>query len=75
MDHIATIPIVLAGLALSHSLNSCGSPLRSIWAVGISCIVMGCLLAATEVLAKHRRNMPSVRPLDHLLVGLAQVAH
>ena len=70
---IATIPIVLAGLALSHSLNSCGSPLRSIWAVGISCIVMGCLLAATEVLAKHRRDMPSVRPLDLLLVGLAQV--
>ncbi|MDQ0454375.1 undecaprenyl-diphosphate phosphatase [Rhizobium paknamense] len=69
---ISTIPIVIAGLALSHSLNSCGSPLRSIWAVGLACLVMGLLLAATEILAKHRRSMPDVRPLDLLLIGLAQ---
>jgi undecaprenyl-diphosphatase len=71
---IGTIPIVIAGLALSHSLNSCDSPLRSLWAVGIACIVMGGLLAATELLAKHRRDLPSIRPLDIILVGIAQAA-
>ncbi|MVA24466.1 undecaprenyl-diphosphate phosphatase [Agrobacterium vitis] len=70
---IATLPIIVAGLALSHTLNSCGSPLRSLWAVGLACLVMGGLLAATELLAKHRRDLPSIRPLDILLVGLAQV--
>lgn len=70
---IGTLPIIVAGLALSHTLNSCGSPLRSLWAVGLACIVMGGLLAATELLAKHRRDLPSIRPLDILLVGLAQV--
>ncbi|MFN7052921.1 MAG: undecaprenyl-diphosphate phosphatase [Gemmobacter sp.] len=70
---IATLPIIVAGLALSHMLNSCGSPLRSLWAVGLACLVMGGLLAATELLAKHRRDLPSIRPLDILLVGLAQV--
>ncbi|MBF2716820.1 undecaprenyl-diphosphate phosphatase [Agrobacterium vitis] len=70
---IATLPIIVAGLALSHTLNSCGSPLRSLWAVGLACLVMGGLLAATELLAKHRRDLPSIRPLDILLVGIAQV--
>ncbi|WP_027485898.1 undecaprenyl-diphosphate phosphatase [Allorhizobium undicola] len=69
---ISTLPLVVAGLALAHSLNSCGSPLRSIWAVGLACLVMGLLLAATEILARHRRALPSVRPLDLLLIGLAQ---
>ncbi|MCM2453445.1 undecaprenyl-diphosphate phosphatase [Agrobacterium vitis] len=70
---IATLPIIVAGLALSHTLNSCGSPLRSLWAVGLACLVMGGLLAATELLAKHRRDLPSIRPLDILLVGIAPV--
>ncbi|MCM2294178.1 undecaprenyl-diphosphate phosphatase [Allorhizobium sp. BGMRC 0089] len=70
---VATIPIGIAGLALAHSLNSCGSPLRSIWAVGIACIVMGGLLAATELMARHKRDMPSVSPMDLLLIGIAQV--
>ncbi|MCM2442649.1 undecaprenyl-diphosphate phosphatase [Agrobacterium vitis] len=70
---IATLPIIVAGLALSHTLNSCGSPLRSLWAVGLACLVMGGLLAATELMAKHRRDLPSIRPLDILLVGIAQV--
>jgi undecaprenyl-diphosphatase len=70
---VSTIPIIVGGLLLAHSLNSCGSPLRSIWAVGFACVVMGALLAATELFARHRRNLPSVRPLDLMLIGLAQV--
>ena len=31
---IGTIPIGLAGLALAKTLNTCGSPLRSLWVVG-----------------------------------------
>ncbi len=70
---IGTLPIVIAGLALSHSLNGCDSPLRSIWAVGIACIVMGGLLALTELMARHRRELGSIRARDVMLVGLAQV--
>ncbi|MCK0196829.1 undecaprenyl-diphosphate phosphatase [Ancylobacter sp. 6x-1] len=71
---IGTLPIVIAGLALSHSLNSCGSPLRSIWAVGLACLVMGGLLALTELMASHRRDFDDLRTRDLMLVGLAQVA-
>jgi undecaprenyl-diphosphatase len=42
---IGTIPIGLAGLALAKTLNTCGSPLRSLWVVGAACILMGLLLA------------------------------
>ncbi|MBS7538617.1 undecaprenyl-diphosphate phosphatase [Ancylobacter lacus] len=70
---IGTLPIVVAGLALAHSLNGCGSPLRSIWAVGLACIVMGGLLALTELMARHRRELGSIRARDVMLVGLAQV--
>ncbi len=69
---VATIPIVLAGAALSSMLNACDSPLRSLVAIGIACIVMGLLLAVTELYARHRRTMADISFKDALLVGIAQ---
>src|SRR5437588_5733540 len=42
---LATIPIVIAGVLLSPILNTCGSPLRSLTVIGLSCIIMAALLA------------------------------
>jgi undecaprenyl-diphosphatase len=70
---IGTIPIGLAGLALTKALNTCGSQLRSLWVVGAACILMGLLLALAEVIARHQRSFDRVSLLDCLLVGIAQV--
>ena len=70
---IGTIPIGLAGLALANTLNTCGSPLRSLWVVGAACILMGLLLALAEVIARHQRSFDRVGLLDCLVVGIAQV--
>lgn len=70
---IATIPIGVAGLALSSLLNACDSPLRGLVVIGISSIVMALLLAAAELSCRHRRVVEEMRLKDALIVGLAQV--
>jgi undecaprenyl-diphosphatase len=70
---IGTIPIVLAGLALSGILNTCTSPLRALSVVGWACLVMALLLALAELSARHLRTIRSVSLRDAVLVGLAQV--
>ena len=70
---IGTIPIGLAGLALAKTLNTCGSPLRSLWVIGVACIVMAVLLGLAERAARHQRSFDRVGLLDCLLVGIAQV--
>lgn len=70
---LGTIPICMAGLALSGHLNTCGSPLRALHIIGWSCIVMALLLALSEKLASHRRTLDTVTWRDCILVGLAQV--
>ena len=70
---LATIPICIAGLALSHVLNACGSPLRSLTVIGYSCIGMAILLAIAELVSKHRRTVGEMRLRDALIVGIAQV--
>ena len=70
---VATIPIVVAGLALAPVLNACDSPLRSIPVIGIACLVMGALLAAAELFATHRRTLDQARGGDSILIGLAQI--
>ncbi|SFI49029.1 undecaprenyl-diphosphatase [Bosea sp. OK403] len=70
---LATIPIVVAGVLLAPLLNACGSPLRSLWVIGASSIVMALLLALAEWLARHDRSVEQARLRDFLLVGLAQV--
>nr|WP_153364529.1 undecaprenyl-diphosphate phosphatase [Rhizobium sp. ICMP 5592] len=70
---IATIPIGIAGLLLSSSLNACGTSLRSLWVIGIACLVMGLLLAAAELYSRHRKDMEQMTLLDALFVGITQV--
>ncbi|TPN88260.1 undecaprenyl-diphosphate phosphatase [Mesorhizobium sp. CU2] len=70
---LATVPIVIAGLALSGILNACGSPLRGLAVIGWSCIAMAVLLALSEIYASHRYTLNQVSILDALLVGVAQV--
>jgi len=69
---IGTIPIGLAGLALAKTLNTCGSPLRSLWVIGMACIVMALLLGLAELAERHQRSFDGVGLLDCLLVGIAQ---
>ena len=69
---IGTIPIGIAGLLLAKTLNTCGSPLRELWVVGASCIVMALLLGLAELAARHQRSFDRVSLLDCLWVGIAQ---
>jgi undecaprenyl-diphosphatase len=69
----ATLPLVLFGVLLSKTLNTCGSPLRSLYVIGAACIVMSLLLALAERFCAHRRTMDNVSLKDAMLVGLAQV--
>ncbi|MES2106558.1 MAG: undecaprenyl-diphosphate phosphatase [Pseudomonadota bacterium] len=70
---LATIPIGIAGLALSSVLNACNSPLRSLTVIGVSSLAMAALLAAAEFSCRHSRSMQEMRLRDALIVGLAQV--
>jgi undecaprenyl-diphosphatase len=70
---MATIPIGIAGIALSPILNACGTPLRGLMVIGGSSLVMAVLLAIAEVTCKHRRTLEEMRLRDALIVGLAQV--
>jgi undecaprenyl-diphosphatase len=70
---VATLPIALAGLLLAPLLNACGSPLRSIPAIGVACVIMGLLLAVAELRARHQRTLEDASALDAVMVGLAQI--
>ncbi|MBA3811617.1 MAG: undecaprenyl-diphosphate phosphatase [Caulobacteraceae bacterium] len=69
---LATIPIVVAGAALSPLLNTCGSPLRGLAVIGWACVGMAILLGLAERFARHRREVRGVTFVDALLVGVAQ---
>jgi len=70
---LATIPIGLAGLALTKVLNQCGSPLRTPMVIGLACLGMAVLMGIAEVAARHRRSSDDITLGDALLIGLAQV--
>jgi len=70
---LGTLPIVAAGAALTHVLNMCNSPLRTLTAIGIACLVMAALLAFTELRATHKRSVDQASFFDVILVGVAQV--
>ena len=70
---LATIPIGIAGLALSSVLNACDSPLRGLTVIGISCVVMAVLMAVSEFTCRHQRTVEEMRLRDALIVGIAQV--
>jgi len=70
---IGTLPIVLAGLAVKRFLPAFDhSPLRSMGSIAVVSIVMALLLALAELVGQRRRDLAGVRPLDGVLVGLAQ---
>jgi undecaprenyl-diphosphatase len=70
---LGTVPIVLAGLALKLTVPDYdNAPVRSMGSIAIVSIVMALLLALAEVVGKRRRTLEQVRPLDGVLVGLAQ---
>jgi len=69
---LATIPIVVAGIALAPLLNQCHSPLRSLSVIGYSSLGMAILLGLAEVIARHKRAFAGVRLIDAIVVGLAQ---
>jgi undecaprenyl-diphosphatase len=70
---LATIPIAVAGKLLKPILNGCGSPMRGLGVIGVSCIVMAILLALAEKFCRHKRTIDNLSLKDALLVGLAQV--
>ena len=70
---LATLPIVIGGLLFKKSLNACGSPLRTLTVIGVSCIVMSVLMAVAERWCQHRRTIDNVSLWDTMIVGLAQV--
>jgi undecaprenyl-diphosphatase len=70
---LATVPIGVAGIALSGVLNACGSPLRTLPVIGISCLVMAALLAIAELYCNHSRTIDHVSLKDALIVGFAQI--
>lgn len=70
---VATLPIAMAGIALSSVLNACNSPLRGLMVIGVSSIVMAVLMGISELTCSHRRSVEDMRLRDALIVGLAQV--
>lgn len=69
---VATVPIVIAGWALSGLLNACDSPLRTLSVIAWACIGLGLLLALSELLARHSRTLKSATLKDAIAVGIAQ---
>ncbi|HEV2365838.1 MAG TPA: undecaprenyl-diphosphate phosphatase [Caulobacteraceae bacterium] len=70
---LATVPIVIVGVLLSKTLNTCGSPLRALQVVGWACIGLAVLLGLAELGARHLRRLADVKFADALAVGVAQV--
>ncbi len=69
----ATIPIGIAGIALSSWLNACGTSLRAPWVIGAASLTMAALLAVTELVSTHRRTFAQASMFDCILIGIAQV--
>ncbi len=70
---LGTVPIVLGGLAIKRFVPDYdNSPLRSMGSIAIVSIVMALLLAFAELVGRRRRDLEAVRPVDGVLVGLAQ---
>jgi undecaprenyl-diphosphatase len=70
---VATIPIGIAGSALSSVLNACNSPLRTPLLVGAASFVVALIMGAAEALATHKRSAERLTLVDSIVIGLAQV--
>ena len=70
---LGTVPIVLGGLGIKRFVPDYdNSPLRSMASIALVSIVMALLLALAELVGRRRRDLAAVRPVDGVLVGLAQ---
>ena len=69
---LATIPIGILGLSMAKWLNACGTSLRSLTVIGVSCLVMAVLLALAEVIARHWKTVEQASWRDAIIVGIAQ---
>ncbi|MEB3307721.1 MAG: undecaprenyl-diphosphate phosphatase [Cyanobacteriota bacterium] len=68
-----TVPILVAGLAIKTFVPDYDqSPLRSMGSIAVVSILMALLLASAELVGRRRRALVTVRPIDGVLVGLAQ---
>ncbi|APJ03621.1 undecaprenyl-diphosphate phosphatase [Silvanigrella aquatica] len=71
---IGTIPVGIMGLLLKSTLNAPNSPLRSLYVIGVACIVMGAIFIVAEKICKHERDFSKLTFKDCIIVGLSQVA-
>jgi undecaprenyl-diphosphatase len=70
---LGTVPIVLGGLALKLWVPDYdNAPVRSMGSIAVVSIAMALLLALAELVGKRQRTLEAVRPIDGVLVGLAQ---
>lgn len=66
---IGTIPIAVLGLLFDDVIETTA---RSLYLIGTTLILLGLVLWAADRLAKHVRDLASVRLPDAVLVGFAQ---
>jgi len=70
---VATIPIGIAGLALSKILNACDSPLRTPLLIGSASFVVALIMGLAELTASHKRSADGLTLWDTIIIGVAQV--
>ncbi len=66
---LGTVPIAVLGLLLKKQIEG---PLRSLWVIAVTQIVMAIALWAADTFTKNVRPLSSVTTRDGLLVGAAQ---
>jgi undecaprenyl-diphosphatase len=64
---LGTIPAAVFGKLLEHRIEALGN-----WVIAGSLVVLGLILLAAEVWARHARTMEQVTTLDAILIGVAQ---
>lgn len=67
---LGTLPVVVVGLGFKDVIE--GALTKNLYLIGGSLIVVGFLLAVSEVVAKHIRDIKDVKWYDALIVGIAQ---
>jgi undecaprenyl-diphosphatase len=64
---LGTLPAAVAGKLLEKRIEALGN-----WVIACSLVVLGLVLLAAERLARHRRKVDDVGPLDAFLIGCGQ---
>jgi undecaprenyl-diphosphatase len=64
---LGTIPAAVAGKLLERRIEALGN-----WVIAGSLVVLGLVLLAAEVAARHERTLEQVGTLDAILIGIAQ---